>query len=127
MSSRPARSPLRVPGWGDNQRLADLEAKLIRHIERDSGHTVFVGYHRWLYDDDNNRETYTIYKDAALSKKKYERVTKYDSADSSHVVWQRVSFFAENGNLFKRLMFKNYKYTTDGTNRDAGVDVVVER
>jgi len=127
MSSRPSPSGVRVPAWSQQHRIQDLETKLLRHIDQDTGHSILAGYHRWVYDDANNRETYTIYADSSLRKKRYERITKYDTADSSHVVWQRVTFFKENGAVFKRLLFKNYRYTTDGTNRDAGVDVIVEK
>lgn len=126
MPSQFATGARRTPDPSNN-RQTDLEKKLNRHIEREMGHTIWEGCHRWIYDDANLTETYVIYADSERTRKRFEQVTKHDAAAPTHILYRRIRFFTPQGVQYKALVVRNFTYTTDGTDRDAGFDIVEDR
>jgi len=119
-----AVSPLRVSGWNEEQRFRRIEQIISDHIER-SGHKIYEGYHRMYYDDPNLTETFVLWSDSALTVMRYREITQYNAVDVNKIDWKKVEFYSTAGKIYRRLLFNNYTYLTDGTDRGSGMDVKI--
>lgn len=117
-------SSLPIAGRVEGMRVGDLEIQLKRHIERDPGHTIQEGYHRYSYDDVNNVEYYTIFADSALSRRKYSEETKWFPDGSGKIIYKKFTFYDQRGNPYKSIKQTNFVYSTDGKERIMGIDAV---
>ena len=100
------------------ERLRQLEGRLRDHIERETGHRIDLGFHRWVYD--GNLETYTIYDGLVPH---YRETVKLNDADPSMTDYKTIEFFIR-GSLYRRYLFQNFQYEPVPGGRIIGMDVV---